>query len=372
MHPLLTPIRRYGLYLLAWTPLAAILIYLLAVPGHLGWLDAAVLMIPLCLVYQFVCLSAWYTCKSVPIQKSTAQRLWATHLLAAASISLLWVGAAKLLAAALSNLSAFRALDQRFSSQVPLLFGAGFLLYLLSVALHYVLLALEDSRQAEARAMETSILARDAELKALRAQVNPHFLFNSLNSISALTSVDPAKAREMCILLAEFLRMTLGLAEKERFSLADELALLHRYLAIEKVRFGARLQMEEAIQESSKTIQLPPLLLQPLIENAVTHGIAHLPEGGLVRLTSEGSNGRVSLAVENTYDPESTPMRNSGLGLKNVRERLAARYGNDAHMRVTSENGKFRVELTFPAQFEEIPGHASAAAPSPAPAGGQP
>lgn len=354
MHPLLTPIRRYVIYLLAWTPLTAILVYLFAVPGRLGWLAAAVLLIPLCLVYQFVCLSAWYTCKSVPIQKSTAQRLWATHLLAAVIISVLWVAFARFLAAALSNLPAFPSLGQRFSPQIPLLFGAGFFLYLLSIALHYVILALEDSRRAEARVLETSILARDAELKALRAQVNPHFLFNSLNSISALTSVDPPKAREMCILLAEFLRLTLGLAEKARFSLADELDLLHRYLAIEKVRFGARLQMDERIQESSKTIQVPPLLLQPLIENAVTHGIAHLPEGGFVRLTSEGSNGRVSLAVENSFDPESAPMRTTGVGLKNVRERLAARFGNDAHMRVTAENGTFRVELTFPAQLQEV------------------
>src|SRR6202008_2593512 len=131
----------------------------------------------------------------------------------------------------------------------------------LAVSSSYVMLSLETSREAEARAMETSVLARDAELRALRAQVNPHFLFNSLNSISALTSVDPAKAREMCILLGEFLRMTLGLGEKNSFSLSDELSLLHRYLAIEKVRFGARLQMEEHIQDTTKSIQLPPLLL---------------------------------------------------------------------------------------------------------------
>ena len=354
MHPLLTPISRYGLYLLAWTPLAVILIYLIAVPGRLGWLDAAMLILPLCLIYQFVCLSAWYTCKSVPIQKSTNQRLWATHVLAAASISLLWVGAAKLLAAGLSNLPSFRGLDQRFSSQVPVLFGAGFFLYLLSVASHYVILALEDSRKAEARALETSILARDAELKALRAQVNPHFLFNSLNSISALTSVDPAKAREMCILLAEFLRMTLGLGEKANFSLSDELSLLHRYLAIEKVRFGARLRMEEHVPEESKSIEMPPLLLQPLLENAITHGIAHLPEGGLVKLSGEQLNGRVALAVENSFDPESTPAYKGGLGLKNVRERLEARYGKEASMRVTADDGKFRVELSFPARMDEV------------------
>ncbi|HKV25605.1 MAG TPA: histidine kinase [Candidatus Acidoferrum sp.] len=353
MHPLLTPIRRYSVYLLAWAPLTAILAYLFAVPGGLGWLAASFLLIPLCLVYQFVCLSAWYTCKSAPVQKSTAPRLCATHLLAAAIISLLWVAAAKLLAATLSYFPAFHALPQRFSPQIPFLFGAGFFLYLLSVAAHYVILALEDSSRAEARALETSILARDAELKALKAQVNPHFLFNSLNSISALTSVDPARAREMCILLAEFLRMTLGLGEKSTVSLSEELALLQRYLAIEKVRFGSRLRMEEDIPEDSKSVDLPPLLLQPLVENAITHGIAHLPEGGLVRISSRSQNGRVSLAIENSFDPESTPVRKNGVGLTNVRRRLDARYGHDAVMRVTSNDSTFHVELSFPAHVNE-------------------
>src|SRR4029077_11488383 len=96
----------------------------------------------------------------------------------------------------------------------PILFGAGYLLYSLSVASQYVILSLEASREAEARALETSIQARDAELKALKAQINPHFLFNSLNSISALTSIDPSRARDMCVLLGDFFRLTLGLGEK--------------------------------------------------------------------------------------------------------------------------------------------------------------
>ncbi|HJX95486.1 MAG TPA: histidine kinase [Candidatus Acidoferrum sp.] len=349
MHPLLTPINRYGIYLLAWTPLAGILIYLMAVPGKLGWLDAAVLIVPLCLVYQFVCLSAWYTCRATPLRKSSILQLRFTHLAAAVIISFLWVQLARILAYALSQFPSFQGLNERFAPQVPVLFGVGFLLYLLSVASHYVILAIEDSRIAEARAMETSILARDAELKALKAQVNPHFLFNSLNSISALTSADPAKAREMCILLAEFLRTTLGLGEKTSVPLSEELSLLHRYLAIEKVRFGARLRMEEDMQQVSNSVQLPPLLLQPLVENAITHGIANLPDGGTVRLSGQSHNGRVVIAIENTFDPESTSMRKGGLGLRNVRERLEARYGKEANMRVSAENGKFRVDLAFPA-----------------------
>jgi LytS/YehU family sensor histidine kinase len=301
-----------------------------------------------------VCLSAWYSCKAAPIQKSTGQRLWLTHVLAAAILSFLWILLAKMLAYGLSQLPAFPGLDSRFASQLSVLFGAGFLLYLLSVASHYVILTIEDSNKAEIRVQESSILARDAELKALKAQVNPHFLFNSLNSISALTSVDPARAREMCILLAEFLRMTLGLGEKASVPLSEELSLLHRYLAIERVRFGARLQLEEDLQEVSKSIQLPPLLLQPLVENAVTHGIANLTDGGTVRLSGQSYNGRVLLAIENSFDPQSAPMRKGGLGLKNVRERLEARFGKEANMRVSAEAGRFRVELSFPVDPDEV------------------
>jgi two-component system, LytTR family, sensor histidine kinase AlgZ len=354
MHPLLKPIKRYGIYLAAWVPLAGILIYLMAAPGRLGWRDATVLVIPLCLVYQFVCLSAWYTCKALPLQKKPILRSRLTHLVAAAIISYLWIELAKLLAYGLAQFPSFRGLDARFAPQTPVLYGLGFLLYLLSVAAHYVILAMEESSKAQAQALETSVLAREAELKALRAQVNPHFLFNSLNSISALTSVEPAKAREMCVLLAEFLRMTLGLGEKESIPLSEELSLLHRYLAIEKVRFGARLQMEEAVEEESMSIQLPPLILQPLVENAVTHGIANLPEGGMVRLMSQRHDGRALLAVENSFDPEATPARKSGLGLRNVRDRLEARYGKDASVRVSAENGTFRVELSFPAHADGV------------------
>jgi hypothetical protein len=354
MHPLLKPIKRYGIYLSAWSPLAGILIYLMAVPGKLGWRDAVVLIVPLCLVYQFVCLSAWYMCKAAPLQRTPILRTRLTHIVAAAVISFLWVQLAGLLAHGLAQFPTFRGLDQRFAPQTTVLYGLGFLVYLLSVTAHYVVLAMEDSSKAEAKALETSIFAREAELKALKAQVNPHFLFNSLNSISALTSVDPAKAREMCILLAEFLRMTLGLGEKTSVPLSEELSLLHRYLAIEKVRFGERLQMQEQIQEESKSIQLPPLLLQPLVENAVTHGIANLPDGGMVRLSGQSHNGRVSLAIENTFDPESTPTRKGGLGLKNVRDRLEARYGKEANMGVSTEDGKFRVELSFPTDSEEV------------------
>jgi len=355
MHPLLTPISRLGLYLLAWTPLTAILIYLMAAPGGLGWRDATALVVPLCLIYEFVCLSAWYSCKATPIDTTPVKRLFVTHVVAATIISFLWMQTARLLAYLLSQLHSFQGLDQKFAPHAALLFGPGFVLYVLAVASHYVILTMEESRAAQARALETSILARDAELKALKAQINPHFLFNSLNSISALTSKDPAKAQEMCILLADFLRMTLGLGEKTLVPLREELELLQRFLAIERVRFGERLQVDAHLEAQAQACLLPPLILQPLVENAIIHGIAGLPAGGTVRLTAECSGGQLHLSIENSVDPDSAPSRKGGLGLANVRQRLETRYGKEATMKVAAEEELFRVTLSLPAEMANAP-----------------
>jgi sensor histidine kinase YesM len=361
MHPLLTPINRLGLYLLAWVPLTAILIYLMAAPAGLGWWDATFLVVPLCLIYEFVCLSAWYSCKAAPIETTPVKRLFLTHVIAATIVSILWVQAAKLIAYLLSQLHSFEGLDQKLAPQAPLLFGAGFLLYILAVASHYVILTMEESRAAQARVLETSILARDAELKALRAQINPHFLFNSLNSISALTSKDPAKAQEMCILLADFLRMTLGLGEKAVVPLREEFELLQRFLAIEKVRFGERLRVEAHVEAQAQTCLVPPLILQPLVENAIIHGVAGLPAGGTVRLSAECRAGQLRLSIENSVDPDAAPSRKGGLGLANVRQRLDARYGKEASMSTTAEEEFFRVTLSLPAEFSGVPASLDAA-----------
>jgi sensor histidine kinase YesM len=349
MHPLLSR-NRFGFYLLAWVPLAGILVFVISSGGNLSLLESTLVVVPLCLLYAFICLSAWYTCKSAPIQSGKTLRLFVGHTVASVLVSLLWMALARAWTQILSQTETFRGLDVRFAPQTRVFLGAGLLLYLLAVASHYVILSLESSRQAESNALEARILARDAELKALKAQINPHFLFNSLNSINALTSANPAKAREMCILLAEFLRLTLGLGEKNSITFAEELSLVERFLAIEKVRFGNRLRLDEDIQKESKAVQILPLLLQPLVENAVMHGIANLPEGGTVRLASYCDNGRLSITIENTFDAESTPNRRGGMGLANVRRRLEGRYGSEASLNVSADAGSFRVQLSLPVE----------------------
>jgi len=355
MHPLLARPGGLGLYLLAWVPLAGLLVFLLLVSGALRLHEAWAVVPPMCLLYAFVCLAAWYPCRRLPVRRAGLTRLMDTHLAAAAVAGGLWVLAGLGLAHGLAAFPAFDGLERRLNAQLPLLFAIGVLLYLLSVAFHYVLLAVEASREAEAREAQAREMAREAELRALKAQVNPHFLFNSLNSISALTTIDAARARQMCVLLADFLRLTVGLGDKTAIPLAEELALVRCFLAVEKVRFGARLQVEEQVDEQCGGLLVPPLLLQPLVENAVNHGVAHLTENGWVRLEARRSDGRLLIVLENAFDPEAPRRRTNGVGLVNVRKRLEARYGDDASLQAAAAGDRFRVRLSLPAETETKP-----------------
>jgi LytS/YehU family sensor histidine kinase len=215
------------------------------------------------------------------------------------------------------------------------------LCYLLSVALHYSMLAVESGKQAE-------ILSREAELKALKAQINPHFLFNSLNSISALTTVDPKRAREMCIRLSDFLRISLRLGEKLSIPFGEELSLASSYLDVEQIRFGTRLRVQNDFDPASSACEVPPLLVQPLVENAIKHGIASLSEGGEILMSARVANERLRFIIENRFDPDAPPMRKSGFGLTNVRNRLTARYGAAARLDIQVEDNVYKVVMTLP------------------------
>jgi LytS/YehU family sensor histidine kinase len=242
----------------------------------------------------------------------------------------------------------FPGLEGRLMPQMPLLFGSGVFLYLLAVNIHYAYFAFESAQEQARRANTALVLAREAELKALKAQINPHFLFNSLNSISALTAVDAPRAREMCLKLSDFLRTTLRLGEQQSIPFGQELALARTYLEIERVRFARRLNLEVDIDPACENCVLPPLIVQPLVENAIKHGIAGLVDGGFVRLTGKIDGPLVRITVENDYDPDTPAPRKSGLGLTNIRSRLAARYGDEARLDIQKTDNRFRAELIVP------------------------
>jgi Histidine kinase len=364
MHPLIGQRRWLQLYLAAWLPLGGLVVALLVATAGLPLVEALVLGLPLVAVYSQIGLSAWYVCRVTPLSAGTASeavRPALTLLAAAAVSSALWLLAGGAWAASLELLPPFAGVAARFRGAVPLLFGLGVLLYLLAAAGHYLALSLAASQAAEQRALEVRMRAREAELRALKAQIDPHFLFNSLNAVAALAGGDPAAARRMALMLADFLRKSLRLADRETIPLSEELALVRAYLAIEQVRFGERLAVEERLDPAAGEAAVPPLILQPLVENAVKHGVAGLVAGGRIvietrRSPAIGAGGGVTVAVVNDRDPDGGVGGGAeGISLANVRRRLAALYGDDARLRIVAEPALFRAEVHLPAAGPATP-----------------
>jgi hypothetical protein len=351
VHPFLALRGRLGLYLLCWVPVAGLLAMELATLGLLPMGAAVALCLFLAGLYAFICLGAWYPARALPLRAANIPQVLGMQAVGAVLSSSVWVVAGRLAAILIGRLPGSRGTEALYAPQMPVLFAVGALLYLLAVAIHYLALALDASRAAERRALELRALAREAELRALRAQIDPHFLFNSLNSVSALTASDPLAARAMCLRLADFLRATLRLGALERIPLADELSLARSFLAIEQVRFGARLQVEESVDPGAPPCLVPPLVLQPLVENAIRHGIAHLVDGGVLRLQAKLCGDRLALAIENPCDPQRPRGARSGVGLDNVRRRLSAIFGAEATVEITERDGRFRVEVGLPASL---------------------
>jgi two-component system, LytTR family, sensor histidine kinase AlgZ len=353
MHPLLASRARLGAYLLGWAPIALLLGGIARSQGW-NWTEAGALALPLCLLAAFLFLSAWFLCRALPLGRSVEGlgTLGMAWVVAALLMGGLWAGLAWLLARLLAWIPGLGALPQRVGLALPVLTGLGVLLYLASVALSYLMLAQDRASEAERKGAELQLMAQESELKALRAQLNPHFLFNSLNSLSALTAVDPARAREMCLLLSDFLRRSLGLGERRQVPLREELELARAYLAIEQIRFGARLKLVWAVDHAAEPALLPTLLLQPLVENAIKHGIAALPEGGILAVAAEVIEGHVILKVDNPLDSDTPAPQGLGLGLRQVRQRLLGRFGSRARFEAGVQNGIHRVTLVFPLEVE--------------------
>jgi hypothetical protein len=349
VHPILAERGRLNLYLLAWNPIALLLALFLALVSGLPWLDSIALALPLALVYAFVCLSGWYISREMPKSAGDVLQLLGVHTAAACLSSSLWLALGRGIAHALeSAFGLFAGVEAGLLSQWPLLFVVGVLLYLLASAVQYTVLATDASRAAERRALELQVHARESELRALRAQIDPHFLFNSLHSISALTGSDPQGARRMALLLGDFLRDSLRVGRQQQIPLGEELGLLRQFLEIEHVRFGDRLKVRWEVADDTLGCELPPLLLQPLVENAVTHGIAHLLEGGEIVIRAERREGRLYIRVQNPFDPERPQRRGAGVGLDNVKRRLDTAFGSEAAARSLEEAGAFSVELVVP------------------------
>lgn len=209
---------------------------------------------------------------------------------------------------------------------------------------------LEQQDEAQKREFLMNELSREAELSQLRQQLQPHFLFNSLNSISALTISEPKKAREMVLQLSDFLRGTIQKDHQQWTVLEEELSYLKMYLDIERVRFGHRLEVGFEVSDEASPMRLPQLLIQPLLENAIKHGLYGITEDVKIMLYAYQEQNYLKLKIENPFDPEVAAPKGTGFGLSSVDRRLFLLFGRKDLLESKAVDSVFTVILKIPQQ----------------------
>lgn len=228
-------------------------------------------------------------------------------------------------------------------------FGAGFLLISSMSMFSLLWYSQEEQKEMDNRKSEMEKLNKETELFKLRQQLQPHFLFNSLNSISSLTGSNPKKARHMIHQLSDFLRGTLKKDEQQWNTLEEELQYLQLYLDIEKVRFGNRLQTETIYKDETLHFKLPALLLQPVVENAIKFGLYDTIGEVMIRLQAEMEPNILKIVVENPFDPETfQSSKGTGFGLSSIQRRLFLLCGRNDLLKTKKENGIFTTTILIP------------------------
>jgi LytS/YehU family sensor histidine kinase len=228
----------------------------------------------------------------------------------------------------------------------------GVSLYFIAILGNYLVLAIEKNRKTEQEVLKQKLLASQAELKALKATVHPHFLFNCLNLLGPLMRTSRTKAQTVISQLSDFLLYSLRYGKQELVTVQDELDHIKNYLGVESVRLGNRLKLQFDIDEKVLGTPVLPLTLLPLVENAIKHGIGQCIEGGTLSISiKKGSeDGDIHVEITNPYDQPSQPaaVRGEGLGLKTLKQRISAYYGARGRLVIWKDNQTFKTKLYFP------------------------
>ena len=300
------------------------------------------------LIFSVITLALWYPFSYFNLENMRPLSLMLDLVAGGAVTVILWILLTKgIMMLILPGNTTYQAY---WDATFPYRVGTGAFFYMLVILTYYLFISLTNLSEKKAKEARLESLVKETELKMLRSQINPHFLFNSLNSVSSLTITDPEKARDMVIKLSEFMRYALSKKDEQPVSLRSELENLRLYLEIEKVRFGDRLSTEENIDENCLETKMPVMLLQPLYENAIKHGVYESTQSVSIKTQVRIADGHVEITISNNYDTAPSSRRGTGTGLENVARRLELFYGSRASIKTTKENGIYTVSLFIPAE----------------------
>lgn len=342
-HPLTNNYRLLGFYVLFWTVIGVFNIILQViwynVPITYSLLDTGTNYV----LFPLLGSSIWYSIRYNNLEEFNVGRLILFHFIAASILCGIWI-------------SISYAIYQPFITEensflkvgLPSKIFAGYMMYAIFLVFFYAVNYYESLKEKIKKEGKYIALLREAELQALKSQINPHFLFNSLNSISALTISNPEKAQEMVINLSTFMRYSLMHNEKEMVPFSRELENIKLYLSIEKVRFGKKLNAEFEIETNCLDVEIPNMILQPLFENAIKYGVYETTEQVTIKTICECDGNSLKIIISNDYDASTLKKKGEGIGLRNIRKRLEIIYNQPDLMKITDHKTSFEVQLIIP------------------------
>lgn len=290
-------------------------------------------------------ISIWYIVRFNDLTKSSILLFFVNHFFSMIFLTGIWLGISYFLLTLLIEQPYYlNFLDQSIAWRVI----NGMLYYALMALIYYSITYYENFQKKIKAEIELKALVKEAELNSLKNQINPHFLFNSLNSISSLTITNPEKAREMLVKLSELMRYSLKTNHNDQSTLETELANIEKYIALEKIRFGDKLSFVKEIDDICCNKLLPNMILQPLFENAIKHGIYESTESVTIKVKCKYIDEILQISIENNFDPGAKSKKGEGIGLENIQKRLSIIYKNPNLLTTQIKSNTFIARLLIP------------------------
>lgn len=297
-------------------------------------------------IFAILGIGIWHTVQFNTLNNRDFFNLIVNHIAASAIVIIIWIIVSFGVMSLFSLSPDFGELY--FSKGLVWRLGMGVVYYSTITMVYYMLLYSKKLQERNIEQIRLEALVKETELNMLKWQLNPHFLFNSLNSISSLALSEPEKAHEMIILLSDFLRYSLTFKKNEETLLKNELQNIESYLEIEKIRFGEKLQTTFQIEKVALSAKIPNLLLQPLYENAIKYGVQDSDDTVRVTTTAKIIDSDLHVSVSNPFDKVAQSAKGNGVGLVNISERLQIMYGVKAVMNKSISNNIFTVKIIIP------------------------
>lgn len=342
-HPILKDRRRAFTFLFLWV-LVALFQYIFvyrSFPAHMLLVLAATLIQNFLLAIMYI--GAWYGLRYINLETQKTLQFVTNHLIYLVVITMLWLSLSNLFDQVLLRdiLTEYRVRTRPIKSML------GIFSYLLLVSYIYIDAYYTSYMEKIENERKLYEILKESELNLLKSQMNPHFIFNSLNSISSLTMLDPVRAQEMIIRLSDFLRYTVTASKDQLVTLEKEIDMCRAYLDIEKVRFGSKISFDFQVHKETLPLKVPGMMLQTLFENAIKHGVYNSLGKESIHFESRPDGDRLLITISNSFDPDSQPKTGTKTGLINVKNRLELIYNGMALLDTKIEENTFTVTLNL-------------------------